>query len=265
LLAPNQTYFAQVAPAFRAPELALRSPNQHRAVLLIHGLSLHPFSRRNVSKAVLHEWQKPGSLLVKRLARDSDVYAFAYAEDVSVDDIAAGPGIAECVCRLRELGYPCIVLVGYSAGGLIARQFVEDNPHCGVSKVIQVCAPNGGSSWAEVRAVMPIQSAFLYSLTKEARKVALRGRADRRIPADIQFACIVGTGAGAGDGLVLCRSAWTEDLQQQGIPAYRVATTHWQMPRIRPGVEMIANLAAQDQPRWNHLAVAAVRLQLLGN
>jgi len=226
---------------------------------------LHPFSHRNLSKAVLHEWQKPGSLLVKRLARDSDVFAFCYAQDAPVDDIAAGPGMAQCVQRLRELGYPSIVLVGYSAGGLIARQYIEDTPNCGVTKVIQVCAPNGGSSWAEWRAVLPTQSAFLYSLTKEARNVILRGRADRKIPENIQFACIVGTGTGKGDGLVLCRCAWTEDLQQQGIPAYSVATTHWQMPRIRPGAEMIANLVAQEQPRLNHFAIAVLRQQLLGD
>ena len=43
-------------------------------------------------------------------------------------------------------------LVGYSAGALIARYFVEDSPDYGVTKVIQVCAPNGGSGWGKLTA-----------------------------------------------------------------------------------------------------------------
>lgn len=260
---PAQTFYVQVAPAPRAAAEAFRSPDQACAVVLIHGLKVHPFDHHNVAKAVLHEWQKPASLLVKRLAKDCDVYSFAYAQDVPIEDIAAGPGLAQCIGRVRSMGYRSIVLIGHSAGGLIAREFVEDTPDCGVAKVIQVCAPNGGSSWAEWRAVLHSQSAFLYSMTKEARKVILRGRSDRKIPPSIQFACVIGNGMGTGDGLVLCKSQWTDDLQNQGIPAYSVATTHWLVPRIKIGVDLLVDLVHQDQPRWSPRTVAVVRKQLL--
>jgi pimeloyl-ACP methyl ester carboxylesterase len=263
LLGPSETFFVQVAPAPRTADEAIRTPGQRRAVVLIHGLKVHPFMHRNISKAMLHEWQKPGTMMVKRLALDSDVYSFAYSQDVAVEEVADGSGLAQCISRLHEMGYESIVLVGHSAGGLVARAFVEDVPNCGVTKVIQVCAPNGGSSWAEWKAVLPSQSAFLSSLTKETRKIILRGRTDRKIPKSIQFACVVANGVGSGDGFVLCRSAWTDDLQNQGIPAYPISTTHWQVPRIRPGVELIADLVRQDQPRWNTTAIMAIRRQLL--
>ena len=263
-LLPPQTFFVQVAPAPRTADEIARSAGQDRAVVLLHGLWVHPFNQHNVGKAFLHAWQKPGSLMVKRLAQDADVYSFGYAQDVAVEDIAAGPGLDQCVKRLRELGYQSIVLVGHSAGGLIARQYVEDNPDSGVTKVIQLCAPNGGSSWADWHVVMPGQAAFLYSLTKEARQVTLRGRGERVIPRNVQFACVVANGLAVGDGLVLCRCQWTEDLQAQGIPAYSVGTTHWQMPHSKSGVELVAELMREDQPRWNQTTVAEQRRQLLG-
>ena len=139
-LLPPQTFFVQVAPAPRTADEIARSAGQDRAVVLLHGLWVHPFNQHNVGKAFLHAWQKPGSLMVKRLAQNADVYSFGYAQDVAVEDIAAGPGLDQCVKRLRELGYQSIVLVGHSAGGLIARQYVEDNPDSGVTKVIQLCA-----------------------------------------------------------------------------------------------------------------------------
>ncbi len=262
-VSPVETFYVQVAPAPRAAREVLRSPDQGRAVVLIHGLRVHPLNFKNVSKAVLHEWQKPGSLLVKLLARDADVYSFAYAQNEAVETIAAGPGLKECVQRLRLLGYRSIVLFGFSAGGLLARHFVEDNPDCGVTRVIQACAPNGGSNWAEFRALLPTQDRFLYSLTREARQVILHERAGKSIPATVEFVCIVGNGVGSGDGLVQCRCQWTEELQRQGVPCFPVDCTHLMVPRIRAGAELIARLVRDPLPRWSERQVAQARRQVL--
>jgi pimeloyl-ACP methyl ester carboxylesterase len=262
-VSPVETFYVQVAPAPRAAKEVLRSPAQQRAVVLIHGLRVHPFNFKNVGKAVLHEWQKPGSLIVKLLGQDADVYSFAYAQNEAVEVVAAGPGLKECVGRLREMGYRSIVLVGHSAGGLLARHFVEDNPECGVTRVIQACAPNGGSNWAEWRAVLPTQDRFLYSLTREARQVILHERAGKAIPGTVEFVCIVGTGVGFGDGLVLCRCQWTEELQRQGVPCFPLDSTHWMVPRVRAGAELIARLAREPVQRWNERQVAEARKQVL--
>ncbi len=96
----------------------VRSAGQPRAVVLIHGLYLHPFSSRNVPRATLVSWQRPDGPMVQALARDADVFAFAYGQSVAVDEVAALPGLADGVRRLRQNGYSDIVLVGFSAGGL---------------------------------------------------------------------------------------------------------------------------------------------------
>jgi pimeloyl-ACP methyl ester carboxylesterase len=232
-------------------------------VVLIQGLLVRPFDKASVEKPTLREWQKPGSTLVKHLEPLGDVYAFTYAQSVEVDEIADQPSLRDGVRRLRELGYREVVLVGHSAGGLIARCLVEDYPNLGVTKVVQVCTPNAGSGWAKLQAVPRTQKPFLQSLTKEGRRQSLRERADLTIPDHVEFVCLVGTGMLKGDGVVSCRSQWTPDLQQQGIPAIPLSTDHLSVVRSAAGVEKIASLVATPQPRWSQAKVARVRQTLL--
>jgi pimeloyl-ACP methyl ester carboxylesterase len=259
-----ETQFVQVAPA-RSDWHGQRTPGQTRAVVLIHGLYVHPFSKTNVARARLHGWQRPDCLLVKRLALHGDVFAFSYAQTVSADEIAGCPDLETHLRLLRLEGYHEIVLIGHSAGGVIARQFVEDHPDCGVTKVIQVCAPNGGSGWATWQTVRANQIDFLESLTKPARRRSLWERADRQVPANVEFACIVGTGTIVGDGLVSTRSQYPPDLQRQGIPAYAFNSTHWMVLRSRKGAELVARLVREPQPRWDARRVDTVRRQLSGD
>src|SRR5579859_6205133 len=148
---PPQTRCEEVAPAVAEAKEFVRSPDRERAVLLIHGLTLRPLNKDAGKKAVFRAWQLADSPLVKKLAKDADVYAFAYAQTAAADEIPEIADLGVWVERLRKLGYKEIVLIGYSAGGVIAREFVEDNPDIGVTKVIQVCAPNEGSGWARFR------------------------------------------------------------------------------------------------------------------
>jgi pimeloyl-ACP methyl ester carboxylesterase len=261
---PVPTQFVQVAPEFREAPAAVRSVGQQRAIVLVHGLYMHPFNKDNVARAQLHGWQKPGSVLVQRLAREGDVYAFAYAQTVAADEVAFRSDLLGCVRLLRELGYSDVVLLGHSAGGLIVRTLVEDHPEAGVTKVIQVCAPNGGSGWAAVQAVRANQVEFLSSLTKTARQRASEVRGDRFIPPSIEFVCVIGTGTIKGDGLVMCRCQWPEDLQVQGIPAVALAATHWTAVRGSRGAELLARLVREPQPRWDAARVRAGRKRLLG-
>ena len=259
-----ETSFVQVAPAKKEGHW-WNAPRKSRAVVLIHGLLVHPFSKTNVGRAHLHSWQKPDCLLVKRLAQDADVFAFSYAQTVSADEIAECPDLEKHLRKLHEDGYREIVLIGHSAGGVIARQFVEDHPDCGVTKVIQVCTPNVGSGWAKWQTVRANQIDFLESLTKPARRRRLSMRADKEIPAHIDFACIVGTGTVVGDGMVSNRSQYPPDLQKQGIPAYPFKSTHWMVLRSQKGVALVARLVREAQPRWDEKQVEAVRRQLLGD
>jgi pimeloyl-ACP methyl ester carboxylesterase len=259
-----EVQFVQVAPQVRPTAEWRRTPGERRAVVLIQGLMIHPFSKDNVGRASLRDWQKPASALVKRLAGEGDVYAFGYGQNVPVDDIADHSALWGGLLRLREMGYREVVVVGYSAGGVIARRLVEDYPDAGVTKVVQVCAPNAGSGWAKVKAVRGTQKPFLDSLTKDERRREMRERLDVTIPDNIEFVCVVGTAGLGGDGIVSRRSQWTPDLQAQGIPAVTVGTDHLSMVRSTGGADVIAELVRTPQPRWSPKKVVEARKAILG-
>lgn len=252
LLLPSaqiDTRFQQVGPV-QADGQLVRSPNQTRAVLLLHGFVAH-FKEANVSKAAFRPWQVPESLLVKTLAKEADVFSFGYSQNVALDDIVKAPGLADAVDRLKKLGYREIVLLGHSAGGLVARQFVEDHPDSGVTKVIQVCAPNGGTPSAKVMLTRS-QQVFLDCLTEESRRKCLEARKDKRIPDGVEFVCVMGRSESdpGTDGVVPCPCQWTPDLQKQGIPVLALTVFHHESTRTPLGVTTLAKLVREKQPRW---------------
>jgi pimeloyl-ACP methyl ester carboxylesterase len=253
--------FVKVGPN---PKVPGQTPGQLRAVVLIHGLGLHMFNKDKITHAGLRKWQQPCSPLVRRLGRDSDVYGLAYGQNVPVEEIAGTSLLVKHIHRLREAGYQQIVLVGHSAGGLIARHLVEDHPDLGVTRVIQVCSPNLGSAWAALKTARSEQQAFLQSLTRSARQKVLDDRSSKRIPDRVEFVCIVGSSRVGGDGIVFSRSQWTADLQSQGVPVYPLRTTHWDAMHNSRTADLIARLVVEPQPRWNASKVVEVRKQLLG-
>jgi hypothetical protein len=232
----------QVAPEAAAAQAPSR--RAARAVVVLQGLHL-PVSLRSTGIARLSSYQLPQSRLVQRLAQDSDVFAFAYSQNIPVTDAGLEARLCHELGCLRGQGYAEIVLVGFSAGGLIARQLIEDVPQVGVTKVIQVCSPNIGSVWALAHGADP----FIESLTRKARAVFLGRRSAKRIPDPVQFVCVVGTRLGQSDGVVSVRSQWPQDLEEQGVPMRAVHAGHLQAARSSAGVELIAELVRENQPR----------------
>jgi pimeloyl-ACP methyl ester carboxylesterase len=258
---PVEARLYQVAPV--PAGVAARSPGQARAVVLIHGLHLHPLRPGDGARAVLRSWQLPNSKLVQALAHDADVFAFCYGQTAPVSEIATLPELANDLRHLRQMGYTDIVLIGCSAGGLIARQVAEDDPGAGVTRVIQVCAPNVGTSLANLKsAAGAAPGVFVQSLTKQARLAWLAERPERHIPERVAFVCVVGNGLLFSDGVVSVRSQWSEDLQRQGIPAYALPADHKGVVRGERGVRLIAQLITADLTRWNAAQVAAMRKRL---
>src|SRR5262249_18403923 len=243
----------------KRPQAELRrSPGQGRAVVLMRGLSVREKDAA-AAKAALQLWQYPGSPVIQALAGKADVFAFAYGQTVAVDRIAELPALRAEILRLKRLGYAEIIFLGHSAGGIVARQFAEDNPDAGVTKVVQVCTPNGGSILAELPFCARAQRPVLASLTPRARAKALKERAARQMPKTVQCVCIVGTGAGAGDIAVSCRCQWSEDLQKQGIPAVRLETLHFLAMNSRSCARCLADAVLSDHPRWGESEVQAMR------
>ncbi|MCC6418226.1 MAG: hypothetical protein IT429_08295 [Gemmataceae bacterium] len=272
--ASPETRFAQVAPVHREWAAFERSPGRERAVVLVHGLHLHPFSGHSATVAEWADWQLPDSTLVQTLQKENDLFSFCYSQEVPLGRVVRSPGLRNSVRQLRKLGYREVVLVGHSAGGLVVRQFVEDYPDVGVTRAIQVGSPNAGSGLARARFVArQAQEDFLASLTRRNRTQVLRDRADKRIPGHVDFVCLVCrlglpipwlNREANGDGVVATSSQWTEDLQSQGIPAYLFNGGHSSAVTSRAGAEAIARLVRERHGRWDVEALAAGRIRLLG-
>jgi pimeloyl-ACP methyl ester carboxylesterase len=232
----------------------------------------------------------PGSVLVTRLSKDADVFAFAYSQNEAVERIHSALDSTGCVRLLRGMGYREIVLVGHSAGGLIARHFVEDHPDGGVTKVIQIGTPNEGTLLGKAGiGVRKSQEPFLHSLSKRGRRECLARRRERTIPDSVEFVCVVGQAElpervtltirrddadefditlsidlPRGDGMVSLASQWPEDLQGQRIPAVFLRTTHFTEMQSKAAAERVSELVRERQPRWDASQVAECRRNLLG-
>ncbi len=246
-----------------------RTPKHTQAVLLIRGLQVHVLEA-NVPKAELRPWQKADSPMVKELAKNADVFVFAYGQNGSLDVVIKESKLSGSIAELRKLGYSDVALIGHSAGGLVARHFVEDHPDCGVTKVVQLAAPNGGSNYADLEAKLKIvpksQKAFLECLTIAHRRICLDLRAEKRVPDKVEFICVVAREKKNADtdGVVPCVSQWTTDLQKQGIPAVSVVSSHSHVVRDDKVVETVAGLLRAKQDRWPAERVDKAKKEILG-
>jgi pimeloyl-ACP methyl ester carboxylesterase len=243
------TAFWQAAPATRSGEPLRRQ--RDRAVLLIHGYVPRPLRTARVAEPGARSWQKPGSELVRRLAADFDVFGFSYAQSIPVDAIARSPGLRRAVGQLKRAGYTNIVLIGHSAGGVVARRFVEQFPDVGVTKVITIAAPHEGVAWARALLLgLPGgQVPFVRSLGVPARRAvaAKCGPLGR----DIQFCCVVCVLPRLGsDTIVSTTSQWPTELQKQGIPASVIRANHFDAMKAAHATRVIAELARDKLARW---------------
>lgn len=241
----------QVAPdAHGKTGVPATTQGKDRAVLLIPGLKIHPFRPGLATRPGMHRFQEPTSELVRTLARDFDVFAFGYAQTMPVDVVAQAPGLRDAVVNLRKAGYKEVVLIGHSAGGVIARLFTEMNPDAGMTKLITVASPHLGSELADIiRAGYPkVQAPFVQSLATEARGAELCSKAHEKI----EMACVVcKLRRLEWDGLVKIGSAWPEECQKCGIPAVLLPVSHWEAMHGEANAKVIAELAREKLTRWS--------------
>jgi hypothetical protein len=239
-----------------------RSDKQTQAVVLIHGFYLH-LKDKTVPKAAFRPWQNADGPVVKELSKSADVFIFAYGQNAPVDGIVKQSQLSDNIAQLRKLGYQEIVLVGHSAGGLIARNFVEDYPDAGVTKVVQVCAPNGGSPLATLH-VPKSQQPFERCLSEDGRKECLKDRAAKKIPEKIQFVCIVARSDAKAhtDGIVPCLNQWTADLQKQGIPAIGMIGGHREVVRDAKHAKALVAVICEPHPRWSAERIESAKKEL---
>ncbi len=255
-VAPDTSCKPWTAPAERSEKT--------RAVVLIPGLFLHPVRPAKAGQPWRRDWQEPKSELVKALAPDFDCFAFSYAQTVALDEVAKSPGMRDAISRLKIAGYKDIILVGHSAGGVIARQFAEQFPDAGVTKVIAVAAPFAGVELATVKVGYPkVQAPFVQSLGPPARAEATRANAPNKA---VPLACVVcKLKLVDTDGLVATRSQWPEDLQKCGVPIVRSAAHHFVVMQNAAAIKAIAELAREKLARWSPEEVETARKVLFGD
>ncbi|MGB3795328.1 MAG: alpha/beta fold hydrolase [Alteraurantiacibacter sp.] len=120
--------FAELfAPAFRLfkPPLPIEKAENSRAIILLPGFAANPQSMRRMAK----ELERAGHT-VKRWGLGSNY----------------GPSpenfeqLAQRVCSVKERYGQNVVLIGWSLGGIFAREVAKMEPHC-VAKVITMGTP----------------------------------------------------------------------------------------------------------------------------
>ena len=257
----------QVAPdTSEKPWIAPDVPSEKaRAVVLLAGLFIHPVRPAKASQPWLRDWQEPKSDLVKALAPDSDVFSFAYAQTAALDEVAKSAGMRDAIAGLRKAGYKEIVLVGHSAGGVIARQFVENYPAAGVTKVVAVAAPFAGVELATVKVGYPkVQAPFVQSLGPPARAEVAKANKNA-LGKDVSFACVVcKLWLVETDGLVATRSQWPDDLQRSGVPIVHSSAHHFVVMQNTAAIKAIAELAREKLVRWSPEETERARKALFG-
>ncbi len=253
----------QVQTEFNGQSLGLKK-TKDRAVVLIHGLVLRLIHPEKASRPELHEWQEAKSPMVKALAEEFDVFSFSYAQTTSCDLVASSPGMKQQIENLRKAGYQEIILIAHSAGGLIARQFVERFPDVGVTKVISVCAPHTGTELATIGFGLPRpQVPFIKSLAPQLRQVS--ATEPIKLTDDLQFCAVVCKMKGFGhDTLVNVESQWPLELQSQGIPAVLVNINHFDAMKGDHSIAAIRELTRERLVRWSPEQVAQARKIIFG-
>ncbi|MBI2806743.1 MAG: hypothetical protein HYX68_17325 [Planctomycetes bacterium] len=244
-----------------------RTKGRDLAVILLHGLDLRD-DGTSPAEPRLHDWQGSTSPLVRTLSKHGDVFAVCYTQTAAIEEIATYTELRESIKKVKDLGYKQIVLLGHSAGGLLARHFVEDHPSAGVTRVIQVATPNGGAGLAEwgvrLGQVPKGQASFVKSLSKSHRAALLKSRGGRAIPSHIDFVTVLScTVDGArGDNIVSRRSQWSPDLQQQCVPCVCVKAGHLEVMVHDDCLDKLSALVSQKQVRWSSARVGEVSTQL---
>jgi pimeloyl-ACP methyl ester carboxylesterase len=260
------TKFWQIAPKFDEAELFKIKPERDTAVILLHGLMPRPFRTDLAEHPEPHSWQKPTGDLVKLLSADADIFGFSYAQTLPVDAIALSRGLQSGIAMIKAASYKQIVLVGHSAGGIIARRFVELYPDSGVTKLICVACPHLGSDWAELpQVVLPkVQVRFIQSLLPEYREQRAK-EWSHSLNRDVQVCCVICKLSRLGsDTVVPVASQWPDQLQQQGVPAVLVGCTHFEAMKSEKSLKAISDLVKGKVTRWAPEQVEQARTALFG-
>jgi len=240
-------------------------PSKTRAVVLIHGLLPRPLHSEKATVPEAHSWQNTKGSLVQGLNDQFDVFGFSYAQTVTADGVAHAKGLSDGVAALKKLGYQEIVLVGHSAGGIIARRFIETYPDGGVTKVLTVATPHSGSGWTNVPSKFwpKPQIPFIESLSEEFRDTATK--CAKPLPKNVDICCVVcKLSRWSSDTMVHIRSQWPEDLQTQGVPAVLVRCNHFDAMTSPDSVKAIVDLTKGKVVRWKREETTQAQRLLFG-
>jgi pimeloyl-ACP methyl ester carboxylesterase len=115
-------------------------------VILVHGLDSDRGMLGPMADLLIHDGYQVGY--------------FSYPGDQPIDDSAAN--FTQKMLELHSL-FPNLKvdIVAHSMGGLVAREYIENNQYPGgVDRLIMIGTPNGGSSWSKFRFILSLQQHY---------------------------------------------------------------------------------------------------------
>jgi len=186
---------------------------------------------------------------VKALSPDADVYA-STSPDSALDEVARMPALAQAIRSLRAAGYDEVALAVISAGGVIARYFVEDVLNSGVTKVCK-SAPRMPDRKTVLCRASARCSAFCSFIGRRSSQRGAKTRGRQTIPPQVEFVCIVAAMNWIGDGVVHRDAQGRRDLQAKGCRPI-LFMPHVGAMYSSQMANRIAELVKTPQPRWSH-------------
>jgi pimeloyl-ACP methyl ester carboxylesterase len=260
------TVFWGISPEVKSSDIPALKKKNDKAVVFIHGLLPHVFHPERATQPEVHDWQVSSGLLAKQLADDYDIFGFSYAQSQSVDSITLCRGLRTGINAIEAAQYKEIVLIGHSAGAIIARQFAEFFPEDGITKIICISGPHLGSGWAKLPTfTLPkTQVAFINSLLPDVRTALHKERAIK-LPKDLEACCVLSKWNRTDhDTIVNLRSQWPTDLQDQGIPAVLASCNHFDVMTNEAAVKSITELVRGKIVRWKPEQTELAQFKLFG-
>jgi hypothetical protein len=138
-------------------------------VILVGGFQPFGVTLSLTGESPQTSWGELSGLLQKKKFGQFNVWQFEYAQRSSDSIVDYGKYLSAAADRMKSLSSPTVNIIGFSMGGLVARQYIQTSNKLNLGKLLTIATPHFGSEVAvldgSVRAKeMQPGSRFLWDL-----------------------------------------------------------------------------------------------------